>query len=238
MSGRLSVVVAAAGLPAGPDEPLTLEGAAANVWAPVVRREHFGECIGQVEQVAVVDSSEVELVSQILQRLGPVLASQRLPRRYLDAALHDLHGGPARGRGPGLLPCPMPARGRTPLRDRTSPARGDRSAAPSAVGGGGPSRRRGDLADGCVGLLRLPRLPLSLLASSALGLFASPSVVRRPFATHAAERPDGPPVSRHHELRHPTVQEVCRLVILRLSSSDRRASDAAGGGASERPRVV
>jgi hypothetical protein len=79
-------------------------GAEADVGPAVVGLEDRVECDGQVGEIAVVDPPVVELLGQLLQRLGPVPAGERLPRRNLHSPLDDLDGRATGGSGPGLLP--------------------------------------------------------------------------------------------------------------------------------------
>jgi hypothetical protein len=83
-----------------PDRAALVGGSEADVGPAVVGLEDGVECDGQPGEVAVVDPPIVELLSQLVQRLGPVPAAERQPRRDLHAPLDDLDCGTAGGRGP------------------------------------------------------------------------------------------------------------------------------------------
>jgi hypothetical protein len=54
-------------LPSSPCPPLVLDAPAADVRAAVVRVEDGTEGVGQVQQVAVVDASVVQLAGEVVQ---------------------------------------------------------------------------------------------------------------------------------------------------------------------------
>ncbi len=83
-----------------PDRAAIVGGSEADVGPAVVGLEDGVERDGQRGEVAVVHPPVIELLSQLLQRLGPVPASERQPRRDLHAPLDDMDCGTAGGRGP------------------------------------------------------------------------------------------------------------------------------------------
>jgi hypothetical protein len=129
---RSSLIASARRVPAAPGRAVLVGGSEADVGPAGVGLEDGVECDGQAGEVAVVDPPVVELLSQLLQRLGPVPTGERLLRRNLNSPLDDADSCPTGGCGPGLLPGALPALRRTPGRDASTGLRLDRPAAPSA----------------------------------------------------------------------------------------------------------
>lgn len=86
-------------------------GSAGEVGASPVALQYRLECPRQGGQVAVVDPPVAKLADELAEQPGPVAAGGHEWDLDLDAPLDDLHRGHARGRGPGLLPGAVPARG-------------------------------------------------------------------------------------------------------------------------------
>src|SRR5687768_5282372 len=70
----------------------------------------------QSRQVAVVDPSVVQLAGELAEQPRPVAAGGRERHLDLNASLDELNCGQTGGSRPGLLPRPVPAGGRAPLR--------------------------------------------------------------------------------------------------------------------------
>src|SRR4051812_29395455 len=104
--------------------PLPLGGGTA---APVEGLDDAVERDREGEQIAAVDAAVVELACEVAEQPRPVLAPGSHRHRYLDSSLNDLNSGPAGGGRPGLLPGPLPAGRRTPLRKSTRRLDGDRA---------------------------------------------------------------------------------------------------------------
>jgi hypothetical protein len=163
----------------------------------------------QTGEVAVVDAPVIELTDELAEQPRPVAAGGCDGRWHLHAPLDEPHSRASGGGGTGLFPGSVPAGGRTPLRDRSTASRGDRPTTPGAGRRRSPSsstinsgagRRRASPFD-----LRM----LSLLAPLLLPLPPSSPVGGAAALSHALDCADEAPVTRHHELRNPTVQEVC-----------------------------
>ncbi|UOY02622.1 hypothetical protein [Blastococcus sp. PRF04-17] len=75
-------------------------GSEADVGPAVVCLEDGVKCDVKTRNVAVVDPTVVELLSQLLQYIRPVPAGERLPRRNLHSTLDDLDCRTAGGRSP------------------------------------------------------------------------------------------------------------------------------------------
>ena len=69
------------------------------------------QCPSQAGEVAVVDAAVIQLTGQFAEQTRPVTPTWDERNRHLDAALNDLHGGQARGRGSALFPGAVPAGG-------------------------------------------------------------------------------------------------------------------------------
>jgi hypothetical protein len=85
------------------------------------------------------------LDGELAQQIHPGTLSRprgRRRRRDGDHPLDDLDGAASGGRGPSLLPGPVPAGGRAPLRNRSTRPRGDLPVAPTTRRGRCPPRRR------------------------------------------------------------------------------------------------
>ena len=217
----------------------TSEAPVPDVRAPAVGIENGAQGRRKSSEVAVVDAAVLQLVRELVKQPGPVPARGRGWDATLDQSLDHLHCGPAGGRGPCLLPGPMPAGGQALLGDRpaasrsdgpTAPAAGRRRSPASSIISTGVGRRRASLLALCA---------LGLLAPLLLPLPTSSPVAGASAISHAHDSADEPAVTRHHELRNPWVHEVCRLVIL-ISPGSRnttwRRSDAPErGGALPRP---
>ena len=180
---------------ATPDRAALVSGSEADVRAPVVGPEDGVECNGQPREVAVVDPPVIELLSQLLQRLGPVPAGERQPRRDFHAPLDDLDCRTAGGRSPRLLPGALPARRRAAGGDTPTGLRLDRSAAP-------PAGRRCSATIG-----RIHRCGSRLNASGA-GAGAGPAGAGSSSALRGRRRswlltslPLSPPLPRHSSQR-------------------------------------
>jgi hypothetical protein len=167
-------------------------------------------------EVPVVKDAAVQLAAELGQNIRPVPVPRRAgPDRRVRSRhnpLDDLNRCPAGLGSALLLPGPLPAGSRTPLGDRPARPRGDRSAAPPAVGRGSPScaaarqsrnrRRSGRTFPSGSALLLLTTLALPLKpTSSVVGASLAPPA---PNAPHQGAR------TRHHESGRPLVHKVCR----------------------------
>src|SRR4051794_7669278 len=116
----------------------------------------------------------------------------RWPGRDGDHPFDDLDSAASGRCRAGLLPRPVPAGRRAPLRDRSPRPRGDRLVAPPARRGCGPPARTARAALCCraVRRCRLPRdRSLLLLTATPLAIALASPVVTAALATHAPERP-------------------------------------------------
>lgn len=132
-------------MPYRSDKALPLSGrseevrCAAPARPPPVGPQDRVQCPAEGGQVPVVDTAVIQLTGELAEQPRPVSTGRLERYTDLDPPLDHLHRRPAGFRRAALLPGPVPAGGRAPLRDRAAPARGDRSAAPSASRRGGPS---------------------------------------------------------------------------------------------------
>jgi hypothetical protein len=173
-----------------PDRAALVGGSEADVGPAVVGLEDGIECHGQSGEVAVVDPPVIELLSQLSQRLRPIPAGERQPRRDFHAPLDDLDCRTAGGRSPRLLPGALPARRRAPGGDAPAGFRLDRPAAP-------PARRGGSAAIG-----RIRRCGGGLNASGAGARAGCNSALRgRRYPWLLTGLPLSPPLPRHGSQR-------------------------------------
>ncbi len=71
---------------------LLVERSAADVGASAVRAEDGVQGIDEVQEVAVVDVTAVDLAGKRAEQFGPVMARRPGGDCHLDASLDDLHG--------------------------------------------------------------------------------------------------------------------------------------------------
>ena len=103
------------------------------------RRHHRLEFAGEAEEVAVVHAAVIELGGKVMKQPRPVLTGWLQGKADRYQSLDDVDWASIGCCGSLLFPGTVPAGGRTPLRDGATPSRRDRTAAPSARRGGGPS---------------------------------------------------------------------------------------------------
>jgi hypothetical protein len=170
---------------------------------PPVRPQDRVQCPAEGGQVPVVDAPVIQLTGELAEQPRPVSTGRLEGYTDLDPPLDHLHCRPAGVRRAALLPGPVPAGGRAPLRDRAAAARGDRSAAPSAG-------RRGDAAFGPVrrraGLVGTGALHCGLLVALTALLFTGPPscpVFVGAARSHGLKSAGSSPVTRHHEFPSP-----------------------------------
>ena len=168
------------------------------------------------EQIAAVNAAVVELVREVAEQPRPVLALGSRWYRYFHSSLDELDGAPARSGRSGLLPCPLPAGRRTPLRQSTSRLDGDRPAAP-------PARRRGQPPGLPGGVDRWRRTcltdtgwrsarPRRQLAPSCDAPRRGPTR-RAASSAHARDGPDGCPRRRHPDASRRNREALCMRCV-------------------------
>ncbi len=179
----------------------------AQVRAPSVGLQHKLQRPGEAGEVAVVHPSVVQLVGELAEQPGPVPSGRFEGDADLHSPFHHLDRGPVRGRGSGLLPGTVPACGRTPLGDRSSDPRRDRSAAPTAGRRRGPSRATVRLGTGRLREIPLGWRPLGLLTPLSLA-FTRSSPVAGASVCHASEGVTGVSGNSSPRIGEPGVHEV------------------------------
>src|SRR3569833_3497338 len=164
---------------------------------------HHGlQFAGEAGKGTVVDAAVVELVCKLAEQPGPVPSGGIHGYTDRHQSLNDVDRGSVRGGSSLLFPSPMPAGGRTPLRDRSPTAQRDQAGAPSASRGSrtscagiGPNGAR--IGGSRFGLCRgdLPAaLPLA---------FTSPlAAIRIAVVAHVRDYPGEPPETRLHDSLH------------------------------------
>jgi hypothetical protein len=158
------------------------------VRAAPVRLQYGLQGPRQGGQVAVVHPPVVQLAGELAEQPRPGAAGGHKRHLHFDAPLDELHRGQTGGSRPGLLPRPVPAGSRAPLRDRPPASRRDGSTAPPAECRSVPpfatvhvrcSRARASLRGRPLGLLTPLLLSLPLLRSiSGAAAVSMPSRLR------------------------------------------------------------
>jgi hypothetical protein len=108
------------------------EAAVSHIRASAVGVDDSPQCRGQRSEVAVVDTTVLQLAGQLAEKRRPVPSGGDDWHADLDLTLDYLHSRPPGGRRAALLPRAASTADRTPLRDGPSRPRRDGTAAPGA----------------------------------------------------------------------------------------------------------